>query len=432
MNDVPVPSTAPPAPTGNMLVMFEPRRKASALAKIVADVSGRKLVHSRDYRASALPVQEIMQSEGALNFDELGIAVMAPPEGDTGVGFASALSANAGVQTVRPEFWLYALDWRARHAAWMREGISLLAEAGDVAPAFSLPATARAAAAPPASATWGLAAVGADVTRFTGKGIRLAVLDTGFDLAHPDFVGRTIVSESFVPGETVQDGQGHGTHCIGTACGPASPAGQVRYGVACEADIHAGKVLSNAGSGRESWILAGIEWAVGHKCEVISMSLGRAVQPGEPPDPFYERAGQFALDNGSLVIAAAGNESWRQFGIIAPVTAPANAETIMAVAAVDEAMAVAPFSCGGVNGSGGEVSVAGPGVDVLSSFPMPRRYERLNGTSMATPHVAGLAALLAQSDPSLRGKALWQAIEQNVRALGLPARDAGSGLALAP
>jgi subtilisin len=281
-------------------------------------------------------------------------------------------------------------------------------------------------------AAWGLGATRVEQSAWSGAGIKVAVLDTGFDLAHPDFAGRVIATQSFVPGQSVQDVQGHGTHCIGTACGPQSPAGQIRYGVAYESEIHVGKVLNNAGSGRELWIYAGIEWAVDNGCEIISMSLGRRVLPNEPPDPFYENAGRYALEHDSLIIAAAGNESWRQYGQIAPVGAPANSESILSVGAIDAKMKIANFSCGGVNQQGGEVNIAGPGVDILSTFPMPRGFERLSGTSMATPHVAGIAALYAQSNKALRGKALWNALERAAMNIGHPARDVGAGLVIAP
>ena len=136
-------------------------------------------------------------------------------------------------------------------------------------------------------ATWGLQATGVIASDYTGAGIKVAVLDTGMDLEHPDFEGRAITSRSFVSGQAVQDGNGHGTHCIGTACGPADVV--PRYGIASQAEIFAGKVLSNAGSGSDAQILAGINWAVANGCPVISMSLGADVAMAHPP---YDAAGR--------------------------------------------------------------------------------------------------------------------------------------------
>ena len=100
--------------------------------------------------------------------------------------------------------------------------------------------------------TWGLRATGVDVTQATGEGIKIAVLDTGFTVDHPDFAGRTVTTQSFITGQAVDDGHGHGTHCIGTAAGPAKPPEGRRYGIATGAEIFAGKVLSNAGSGADA------------------------------------------------------------------------------------------------------------------------------------------------------------------------------------
>ncbi len=121
---------------------------------------------------------------------------------------------------------------------------------------------ARAAAFNESAVTWGLQATRVPESNWSGRGIKVAVLDTGFELNHPDFAGRTINSQSFVPGEAVQDGHGHGTHCIGTSMGPRVPDPLPRYGIAFEADIFVGKVLSNQGSGDDGDIFAGINWAI--------------------------------------------------------------------------------------------------------------------------------------------------------------------------
>ena len=278
--------------------------------------------------------------------------------------------------------------------------------------------------------TWGLQATGAPNSRMTGKGVKVAVLDTGFDLKHPDFAGRTVVSSSFVQGEEVQDGHGHGTHCIGTSCGPRDLESGPGYGVAYEAEIYAGKVLSNAGSGADGGILNGINWAITNGCAVVSMSLGAATQPGQAYSRTFERVATRAMQKGTLIIAAAGNESDRRAGRVNPVGHPANCPSIMSISAVDVAKKMAWFSCGTVD-TVGAVDLTGPGVDVYSSWPTPLRYKRISGTSMATPHLSGLAALVAQATGA-RGFELWARLAQQARRLPLPSTDVGAGLGQAP
>lgn len=276
--------------------------------------------------------------------------------------------------------------------------------------------------------TWGLEAVGASRSTATGAGVRVAVLDTGFDVQHPDFAGRDLVTSSFVQGEDVQDGHGHGTHVIGTSCGPRAPQSGKGYGIAEGATIYAGKVLSNEGSGTDGGILAGIDWAINNGCAVVSMSLGAATQPGQPFSEAFERVAQRAMAQGTLIIAAAGNESQRSVGLIAPVGHPANCPSIMAVAATDVRGAVADFSSGTVDQIG-QIDIAGPGVDVYSSWPGGHR--ELSGTSMATPHVSGVAALLSERH-QVRGWGLWARLSQSAQRMPLPSTDVGAALVQAP
>ncbi|WP_191062085.1 S8 family serine peptidase, partial [Geminicoccus harenae] len=133
---------------------------------------------------------------------------------------------------------------------------------------------------------------------------------------------------------------------------------------------------------------------------------------------------------GSLIVAAAGNSSQRP-NRLAPVGHPANCTSIMAVAAVDQRLEVAWFSCAGLNPQGGQIDLAAPGVAVYSAWP-GTLYNTINGTSMATPHVAGIAALFAEADPNARGQALWARLVQTARRLDQPARDVGTGLVQAP
>ena len=157
--------------------------------------------------------------------------------------------------------------------------------------------------------TWGLQATRVVEACHSGSGIKLAVLDTGFDLDHPDFTGRPVTTASFIRGEDVQDGHGHGTHCIGTACGPKVPTTGPRYGVAHDAQIFAGKVLSNRGSGADGGILSGINWAVGQGCRVVSMSLGAPTEIGSRHSAVYEAVARRALRRGTVIVAAAGTRA---------------------------------------------------------------------------------------------------------------------------
>ncbi len=283
----------------------------------------------------------------------------------------------------------------------------------------------------PQGGSWGVEAVGATHSPLTGNGIRVAILDTGLDLEHPDFTDRAVTHMSFIDGETVHDANGHGTHCAGIAAGRSRSQGQARYGVASEAQLYIGKVLSNAGGGADGSVLQGIDWAVANQCHIISLSLGGPVRPGERYSAVFEAVAQRALEAGCLIVAAAGNES-RRPEYVAPVAHPANCPSIFAVAAVNQDLAVAAFSNGGLLPDGGEVNLAAPGVDIPSAWPMPQRYRTLSGTSMATPFVAGVAALYAQEDSSLRGNSLGVRLVQSVRLIGQPAADVGAGLVQAP
>lgn len=277
---------------------------------------------------------------------------------------------------------------------------------------------------------WGIAMTEAIDSQYSGRGIGVAVLDTGFDSEHPDFAEREVTTRSFVPDETVKDNHGHGTHCIGTACGSVNQQG-MRYGVAPASHIHAGKVLSDEGSGAQSWVLDGISWAADSGCRVLSMSFGSRVFAGQRYDTAYERAARYARAKGMLLVAAAGNESRRSKEKIFPVNSPADCPSILAVAALDASLNVADFSNRGIN-AGGEVDIAAPGVDIYSSWIMPARNRTLSGTSMATPHVAGIIALLFEKWGDATPAKIERELREMARELPLSAEDVGEGLSLAP
>ncbi|GAA5141199.1 S8 family serine peptidase [Pseudonocardia adelaidensis] len=276
--------------------------------------------------------------------------------------------------------------------------------------------------------TWGLQATGVADTPETGAGTTIAVLDTGLDLGHPDFAGRDIEARSFVDGQTAQDVHGHGTHVTGTACGALAPGTGRRYGIAHEARILVGKVLGDDGSGTDADILAGMSWAISSGAQVISMSLGSDI---EQVSTAFEIVGRRALAAGTLVVAAAGNNARRSAGNTGFVGMPANSPSIMAVAAVDSALAIADFSAASSTIQGGQVDIAGPGVDVYSSWPVPQGTNTISGTSMATPHVAGIAALWS-ARTGATGQQLWAQLVQVAQRLPLSSSDVGSGLVRAP
>ncbi|HEX6341323.1 S8 family serine peptidase [Umezawaea sp.] len=382
--------------TGRFLVLLENNSTAAGVRELNR-VAGIQVATTADTVA-----EQIASTDGVI-FHELGIALVdATP--DQLPGLNRAIDEPGPVLAVEAE--------RVVHAITTTDADE----------------TASAAAVDESVFTWGLQAVGAGLSTATGKGIRVAVLDTGFTVAHPDFAGRTVTTSSFVTGEAVDDEHGHGTHCVGTSCGPRTPASGPGYGVAHEAEIYAGKVLGNSGSGSDGGILAGIEWAIANGCAVISMSLGATVRPGTPHSAIFEQAASRALAKGTLIVAASGNDS-RRPGTVSPVGHPANCPSIMAVGAVDVNRATAFFSCGTVD-TVGAVDVVGPGVDVHSSWKAGGT-KRLQGTSMATPHVAGVAALMAEKHGA-RGFELWARLAQTARRLPSPSTDVGAGLVQAP
>ena len=290
-------------------------------------------------------------------------------------------------------------------------------------------------------ATWGIHAVGAVAVPVTGKGVKLAILDTGFDFTHPDFSGRTIHRKSFVGTRAAKDNEGHGTHIAGIAGGDRKGRDGARYGLASGARLYIGKILDDAGEGTDGVTLAGIEWALEKGCQIISMSFGAPVEAGEAPSAVYEQVARIAMANRCLLIAASGNESDRAKNrpAIAAVNHPANCPSIMAVGAVTPALGVADYSCAGRGGPGfsgglgsagdfgGQVDIAAPGDNILSAKP-GGGYRRESGTSMATAFVAGVAALLWEQYPAAGAGDIWARLTQQAWRLNQPAADIGAGL----
>jgi len=396
--------------TGRFIVTFKDGAVEEGIKALRAQ--SMRTADARDFSDQAV-LMDTLGDADALVFPEVGAALIGASAAQSrSMSVASEFSSDDAMQIIEPEYFVFPEGAQDYLRGFLRATETIARDLGDAD-----------AAVPDAEEevralghTWGLNACRVPASVRNGLGIKVAVLDTGFAIGHPDFAGRVITSNSFV-GQPVQDLHGHGTHCIGTALGPQAPTGGTpRYGIAFRGSIFVGKVLSNAGGSVGGSVLAGMNWAIASGCQVISLSLGGA----GPVQAAYTAAGQAALRRGLLIVAAAGN------GNGAPTGFPANSPTIMAVASLDNNLRPSSFS------NKGKIEIAAPGRDVFSAAPMPRRYATMSGTSMATPHVAGCAALWAQTSPSLRGTALWSRLRASARVLPFPAGQVGAGLVQAP
>ena len=440
-NGTPIPTL--PAPngentgvetTGRYIIVFkeesaDPKKIKSALNELAGI---REITASSDYSEGAISADDLENSK-VVHFEKLGIAVCSA-EQDIQALAAAASDADSPILAIEPEYIAHPTELALEYVRGYRDAVTQLYDQLSKGATTTIEeAEVAAVLRDNAQFTWGLQATRVNTSQRSGQGIKVAVLDTGLDLQHPDYRGRAIVSQSFVSGVTVQDINGHGTHCVGTACGPQRPStGVRRYGVAFGAQIFVGKVFNNnprPGAPTAS-VIAGIEWALTNGCRVASLSLGAPINQKIMQ---YEVPMRRALQRGTLVVAAAGNNAQRPQdpGFVEP---PANADGAMAVAAIDSRFRIAPFSARSsqVTGVGGIVNIAAPGVAVFSSVPVARgNHAFFDGTSMATPHVAGIAALWAQATGE-SGLALWNRLQQSVRPLSLPSTDVGTGLVQAP
>ncbi|MET8468628.1 S8 family serine peptidase [Streptomyces sp. NPDC006422] len=267
----------------------------------------------------------------------------------------------------------------------------------------------------------------------TGKGVKVAVLDTGYDTTHPDLASRVTESKSFIAGEEVTDRNGHGTHVSSTVGGSGTASDGKEKGVAPDATLAVGKVLSDDGYGIESEIIAGMEWAAKDiKAKVVSMSLGSDIG-SDGTDPMAQAVDSLSADTGALFVVAAGNA-------YAPGTigSPGAADSALTVAAVDADDARASFSSQGprLGDDALKPDLAAPGVDILAARSSladgSGSYTTMSGTSMATPHVAGVAALLAQAHPDWTADRLKSALMSTSKQVDDSAYAVGSGRVSVP
>ena len=243
-----------------------------------------------------------------------------------------------------------------------------------------------------------------------GKGVKVAVVDTGIDNTHPDLAANYKGGVSFVPGETPMDGNSHGTHCAGTIAAAINGVGVV--GVAPAASLYAVKVLANNGSGQWSWLIAGIDWCINNKMHILSMSLGGGGAPSA-----LETMCNTAFSKGLLLVAAAGNAGPPPLGTPSSVGFPGKYKNVIAVSAIDSSNVIAGFSS-----RGPEVELCAPGVNVLSTVP-GGGYGTKSGTSMACPHTSGAAAVVWGSHRFANNVAIWNLLASAADNLGNPGWD---------
>ena len=268
---------------------------------------------------------------------------------------------------------------------------------------------------------------------YTGSGATVAVLDTGYDPTHADLKDRVVKSANFTTDATVTDGNGHGTHVASTVGGSGAASSGRRKGVAPGAGLMIGKVLADGGYGEDSWVLAGMVWAVDQGADVVSMSLGGDADDGS--NPLSLAVNELSASSDTLFVIAAGNAGSAG---ASTVSAPGSADAALTVGAVDVHDVMAGFSSRGPRLRDGALKpeVVAPGVDITAARAAGTElgpvvddvYTTLSGTSMATPHVAGLAALVKQEHPDWDGERLKSVITNStVPVADATGFDAGTG-----
>jgi subtilisin family serine protease len=235
---------------------------------------------------------------------------------------------------------------------------------------------------------------------FDGTGTTVAVLDTGVDATHPDLAGKVDATENFTPEPTADDEHGHGTHVAATVAGTGNGSQGRRKGVAPGARLISGRVLDRDGFGDESWIIAGMEWAAAKGADVVNVSIGG--DPTDGTDPMSVAVNELTARTGTLFVIAAGNLGPSRFSVMTPGAADA-ALTVGSVTKSDE---LSSFSSRGprLGDNAVKPEITAPGSEIIAArakgtsmgSPVDDLYTSADGTSMATPHVAGAAAILAQ------------------------------------
>ncbi|MEU6223268.1 S8 family serine peptidase [Streptomyces sp. NPDC047042] len=271
----------------------------------------------------------------------------------------------------------------------------------------------------------------------TGKGVLIADLDTGIDAGHPDFRGRIAASKVFT-GTRLKDGFGHGTHTASTIAGTGAASRGKYAGVAPGARLLIGKVCDDNGGCPDSAIIAGMEWAAAQHAVAVNLSLGDTVTDGT--DPVATALNRITAQTGTLFVVAAGNAGGPTGnGVDGTVESPGSADAALTVGSTTKRDTLSDFSSQGprLGDDAVKPDLVAPGEDIIGAradgtnmdTPVPNpRYEQASGTSMATPHVTGAVALLAQAHSTWKAADFKRALTSSAHGLkNLTAFQQGAG-----
>ncbi|WP_225809820.1 S8 family serine peptidase [Streptomyces spinosus] len=267
---------------------------------------------------------------------------------------------------------------------------------------------------------------------YEGDGVKVAVLDTGIATGHPDLKGKVDAAKNFTDAAGTGDHVGHGTHVASTITGNGAASGGRYRGVAPGARLLNGKVLDDTGRGSDSQVLAGMEWAVQQGAKVVNMSLGGEF-PSDGTDVLSSAVNELSASSGALFVVAAGNS-----GTPESVSSPGAADAALTVASTTKRDTLSSFSSRGprIGDFGLKPEISAPGEDITAArapgafpdAPGDTHYVTLSGTSMATPHVAGAAAILAGEHPGWTGQQIKAALTGSATVLkGIDVFGNGAG-----
>ncbi|MFI1018569.1 S8 family peptidase [Streptomyces sp. NPDC020965] len=417
------------------LVGFEPAKGRESIPvqtfterghTFVVPQDARRLISDGRLDRRLFDVTELSRAESRKAYRD-GLRVIVAYSGSAGTGARKAVRAtgeaelnrslktlNADAVTATPELWETLTKGTSTGARATASGISRIWLDGIRKATLE-------------KSTGQIGAPKAWQSGYEGKGVKIAVLDTGVDAEHPDLKGRVIASQNFSAAPDAVDRQGHGTHVASTAAGSGARSNGTHRGVAPQAEIISGKVLDDDGFGSDSETIAGIDWAVAQDADIVNLSLGSKDSPGI--DPLEAQVNKVTAEKGVLFAVAAGNMGSNSIG------SPGSAEAAFTVGAVDRADRLADFSSTGPGFVGGiKPDVAAPGVDISAAAAAGTEspggipgYATLSGTSMATPHVAGAAALLKQQHPLWKAKELRSALASSAVDTGHTPHEQGTG-----